>query len=71
MLPALQNAFWSQLDNLRDKYGVKTMKLAKLVAQMYFPDKASKQYQQLVLHTDPVKNPSPVRDHDPMKSNLL
>lgn len=57
--PVLSWRLGRQLDNDRGNYGVKTAKLAKFFANMYFKDRSSKSYQRLVHHTDPLKNPSP------------
>lgn len=50
-----------QLDNLRDKYGMKTVKIASLFAELNFPSKSGPWYDRLQKYTDPEKNPSPVR----------
>lgn len=52
---------FAQLDNLRDKYGMRTTKMASLFAELIFSDKKSKGYWRLKSYTDPERNPSPVR----------
>eukprot|EP00904_Undaria_pinnatifida_P001070 jgi/Undpi1/10964/HiC_scaffold_30.g13265.m1 len=47
-----------ELDNLRDKYGMKTAKLAKMFASLYFATN-DVGYTRLRSYTDPSKNPSP------------
>lgn len=47
------------MDNLRDKYGMKTAKLAKMFAGLYFTNH-DEGYTRLRSYTDPSKNPSPV-----------
>lgn len=49
-----------QLDNLRDKYGMRTVKVASLFAELNFPNKTGEWYERLKSYTDPAKNPSPV-----------
>ncbi|CAM9127479.1 unnamed protein product [Scytosiphon promiscuus] len=48
-----------ELDNLRDKYGMRTKMMASLFAGLYFPHKKGEQYYRLQSYTDPEKNPSP------------
>eukprot|EP00903_Cladosiphon_okamuranus_P009258 g8834.t1 len=48
-----------ELDNLRDKYGMKTVKIASLFAELNFPSKSGPWYDRLQKYTDPEKNPSP------------
>ncbi|CAM9475934.1 unnamed protein product [Pylaiella littoralis] len=48
-----------ELDNLRDKYGMRTTKMASLFAELIFSDKKSKGYWRLKSYTDPERNPSP------------
>lgn len=55
-------AWWFvQLDNLRDKYGMRTAKIASLFAELNFPNKRGEWYWRLQSYTDPDRNPSPVR----------
>lgn len=56
----LPHVLTDQLDSARATYGIKTTKLAKLFAKMYFKDEKSESYQRLIHHTEPAKNPSPV-----------
>eukprot|EP00752_Nemacystus_decipiens_P016381 g14643.t1 len=48
-----------ELDNLRDKYGMRTAKVASLFAELNFPKKQGDWYSRLFSYTDPAKNPSP------------
>ncbi|CAM9320873.1 unnamed protein product [Ectocarpus sp. 12 AP-2014] len=49
-----------ELDNLRDKYGMRTAKMASLFADLYFPtNKKGEGYLRLQSYTDPDRNSSP------------
>lgn len=52
-----------KLDSSRDKYGIQSIGMAKMFAELNFPRKKGEWYDRLFDYTDPEKNAPPVRNN--------